>query len=271
MILRSQHIPSQASGFAPAWQVVARTQKTNAEDYYLVRQPDHARLAGQIAEQFAIPGAPAVEDDILRGISLHDEGWSDVDTGRQRLRATPARYSDTNVPLNQEGKPLSFLEVKAEDFLRAWRGSIESAEAIAPVAGLMVSGHFRRIGEFGMTTGTYSDDDRQQVREFIASEEGRERRLLVLQNLTEREIEYWIDVLQFCDLLSLYLCCGSRESVEFPQRIVPGGETTRLQVQDGTYVLSPSPVAQKVELSVEAFPYPAAASGVSATLRWRLR
>ena len=100
--------------------------------YHLVRQPDHARLSGQIAEQLAIAGAPPVDDDIVCGISLHDEGWADFDSGRTRFQATHARYDKENVPLNAEGKPLSFLEIKAADFLRAWRGSIEAAEAVAP-------------------------------------------------------------------------------------------------------------------------------------------
>ncbi len=272
MILRPQCPPEPpASNLVSTWEAVARTQKTDAAKYHLVRQPDHARLAGQIAERFVIPGAPAAADDIVRGISLHDEGWFDFDCGRERLRATAAHYSEAGVALNAEGKPLSFLEIKAEDFLRAWRGSIEAAEAVAPIAGLMVSGHFRRIGQFGMSQSTYSDEHSQQVREFIANEEERERRLMPLQSRSEKEVEYWTDVLQFCDLLSLYLCCGSEESVEFPRRITPTGETIRLQVQGETYSLSPSPFAREAEFSAEAFPYPAETSGASTTLSWRLR
>ncbi len=218
MILRPKPTPSCSSGLVPVWHAVSNAQKANAASYHLVRQPDHARLSGQIAERFAIAGAPAVDDDIVRGISLHDEGWTDFDDGRQRLQATPASYSSANVALNEGGRPLSFLEIKAADFLRAWNGSIAAAEAVAPIAALMVSGHFRRIGQFGMSTGTYSGGDTQRVQEFIAREEERSRRLVPLQSRSEKEVEYWIDVLQFCDLLSLYLCCGSQQSVEFPQR-----------------------------------------------------
>ncbi len=258
-------------GFVSAWEAVARSQKTISAKYNLVRQPDHARLAGQVAEQLTIAGAPAVDDDIVRGISLHDEGWADFDSGRTRFQATHARYDKENVPLNAEGKPLSFLEIKPADFLRAWRGSIEAAEAVAPIAGLMVSGHFRRIGQFGMSMGTYSDDDTGQVREFMAQEEQREQRLLRLQGRSEKEVEYWTDVLQFCDLLSLYLCCGSQESVEFPQRIGPKGETIRLQARDGANVLSPSPLVREVEFSLEAQCFPAELHALSANLSWRIR
>ena len=243
----------------------------NAASYLLVRQPDHARLAGQIARHFAIPGAPAMDDDIGQAISLHDEGWSDFDNGCERLYATTASYSKANVALNPEGKPLSFLDIKAGDFLRAWRGSIEAAEAVAPIAGLMVSGHFRRLGEFGVSQDLYSDRDMQQVRQFVVAEQDREHRLLTQQNRSEKEVEYWTDVLQFCDLLSLYLCGGSAASVEFPQRIIPTGETLRLRLQDGSYALSPSPFSTEIEFSLAALPFPAEAGSLPTTLRWRLR
>jgi hypothetical protein len=271
MILRPKQASSRSAGFVPAWDAVARTEKIKSEKYHLVRQPDHARLSGKIVEHFAIAGAPSVDDNIVRGISLHDEGWTDIDTGRERLSATAATYSGENVALNAEGKPLSFIEIKAGDFLRAWRGSIECAEAVAPIAALIVSGHFQRIGKFGVSTGNYSHDDAQRMREFLACEEKREHRLLRLQGRDEKEVQYWTDVLQFCDLLSLYLCCGSEESVEFPQPIRPGGETIRLQVQDGVNVLSPSPFAREAEFSLDACSYPARATALSTKLKWRVR
>ena len=271
MILRPKETSSTRAGFVPAWQAVSGAQKAKSATYHLVRQPDHARLSGQIVEQFAIAAAPRIDDDIVHGISLHDEGWTDFDNGRQRLQATPANYSASNIALNAEGKPLSFIEIKAGDFLCAWCGSIETSSAVAPIAGLMVSGHFRRIAQFGISTGTYSDDDAQRVREFISREEEREQRLLRLQNRSEREVQYWTDVLQFCDLLSLYLCCGSEASVEFPQHIGPKDETIRLQVKQEVYLLSPSPFAREVALSLEAQAYPALARTGPTKLSWRLR
>ncbi len=164
--------------FVSAWEAVARAEKTRSAKYHLVRQPDHARVSGEIAQHFAIAGAPPVDDDIVRGISLHDEGWAAFDEGREQLQATPATYSETNVALNAAGRPLSFLEIKAGDFLRAWLGSINSAEAVAPIAALIVSGHFCRLGKFGISMGAYSEDDARSVREFLASEEQRQARLM---------------------------------------------------------------------------------------------
>ena len=131
MILRPETKSAAANhAFVSAWEAVARAEKTSSAKYHLVRQPDHARVSGEIAQHFAIAGAPPVDDDIVRGISLHDEGWAAFDEGRERLQATPANYSSANVALDREGRPLAFLDIKAGDFLRAWRGSIDCAEAV---------------------------------------------------------------------------------------------------------------------------------------------
>jgi hypothetical protein len=271
MILRPETKPARTNdAFVSAWEAVARAEKTRSAKYHLVRQPDHARVSGEIVQQLAIAGAPPVDDDIVRGISLHDEGWAAFDEGRERLHATPANYSSANIAVDREGRPLAFLDIKAGDFLRAWRGSIDCAEAAAPIAALIVSGHFYRLGKFGTSMGVYGEDDARRVRGFLTSEEQRQGRLLRLQNRSESEVQYWTDVLQFCDLISLYLCCGSEENVEFPQRIGPNGETIRLQAQDGGFVLTPSLFAREVELSVEAHLYPAELRPSRRKLMWRL-
>jgi hypothetical protein len=272
MILRPEAEPGDTnSAFVSAWEAVARAEKTTSPKYHLVRQLDHARVSGQIAQQLTIAGAPPVDDDIVCGISLHDEGWKDFDNGTQRLGVTPATYSEENVALGAENKPLSFLEIKAGDFLRAWKGSIDSAEEVAPIAALIVSGHFCQIGKFGIALAAYTEDDARIVREFLASEDQRQTRLLRRQSRGEGEVQYWTDVLQFCDLLSLYLCCGSLEDVEFPQRIGPKAETIRLQHREGVFVLAPRLIEKEVVFSVEARPYPAKTGTPSIMARWHLR
>ena len=271
MILRPESLsPLSNTTFVSAWEAVAHAEKSISKSYGLVRQPDHARLSGQIAEQLAIAGAPSVDDDIVAGISLHDEGWKPFDEGRERLSATPATYTLDNLALNAEGKPLSFLEICAGDFLRAWRASIDTAEAVAPIAGLIVSEHFCRLGRFGVSMGGYSDEDARSVREFLACEKRRWEQLLPLQSRQENEVRYWTDVLQFCDLLSLYLCCGSDANVEFPQRIGPHGEMIRLQLQEEKKLLLPRIFGDEVNFEVEARAYPAAKCRPLSRFNWRL-
>ena len=70
MILRPEAQPAHPeNAFVSAWEAVARAEKTRSAKYHLVRQPDHARVSGEIAQHFAIAGAPPVDDDIVRGIS----------------------------------------------------------------------------------------------------------------------------------------------------------------------------------------------------------
>jgi hypothetical protein len=225
-------------------------------------------VARERAEELVDAGAPALSDDILAGISLHDEGWRDFDSGAKRLQATPCTYSDDGVALKVDRKPISFLDIKAADFLDAWRTSIESAESAAPIAGLIVSGHFSRLGKFGVASGHYSDRDAALVHEFVTQEERRHERLSTLQRRGDREISYWTDVLQFFDVLSLYLCCGAEESVEFPQRIGPDGEAVRLQSEDEVLTLSPRIFETKAEFSLEAKTFP---GNAVARLQWKVR
>jgi hypothetical protein len=70
------------------------------------------------------------------------------------------------------------------------------------------------------------------------------------------EISVLIDVLQFCDQLSLYFCCGSQDSVEFPQKF--NGGTIRLRREAELCRMEPPLFGQGVSLAVRARRYPAA-------------
>jgi len=266
------HSPARVAPYkgelTPAWEAIAHTQRAHSTQCVLVRQPDHARLSGELAESFVIPGKPAITDEIVRGISLHDEGWAEFDCGAEKLRSTPARYSDEGIALNAEGVPLSFQDIKPGDFLRAWRDSIHAAEAVAPIAGLIVSGHFYRLASSGISVGRYSQADKELVRQFLREEENRRERLEKPARLPSAEIEYWTDVLQFCDLLSLYLCCGAQASVVFPQRIAADGVTLELRVEGGLNVFAQSLFLDETEFTVQALTFPGLQS---ITLKWTLR
>jgi hypothetical protein len=61
-------------------------------------------------------------------------------------------------------------------------------------------------------------------------------------------------LLQFCDLLSLYLCCGSNEDVEFPQRLA--ASPIRLRRNGGGFHLEPAVIQSGASLGVTARRYP---------------
>jgi hypothetical protein len=54
---------------------------------------------------------------------------------------------------------------------------------------------------------------------FISREQVRQRKLRPKISLTDPQIQRLVEGLRFCDLLSLYLCSGAPESIEFPQQM----------------------------------------------------
>ncbi|HXP46555.1 MAG TPA: DUF3891 family protein [Terriglobales bacterium] len=184
----------------PVWDAILPTQKTNAPEYWLITQPDHAALSGAIAAALGPPLLAQLSSEVVQGITLHDEGWAPF---------------DAQITLTDD-RPLSFLDFLPKDFLRAWNGSIERAEEIAPIAGAIVSGHFSRLARNRLEWGIDGAEDRGLLLDFLESEQARQQRLL--GGYSREEFEFLTDVLQFCDVLSLYLCCGAVQDVEFSQR-----------------------------------------------------
>jgi hypothetical protein len=237
----------------PAWVAVNQRQHAKADSYWLIAQPDHARLSGELAAHFA---NPKLDDAVVRGIGAHDSGWSIFE----------AETSPGAEPLiTPDGKPRSFTEMPPQDFVRAWETSIACAEQIGPIAGLMVSRHFRNLGEFALVRGQ-NEENSLLIREFLDRELEREARLKLLVSRSPEEIDGDVKALQFCDLLSLYLCCGAGEQVELPFDFGIGH--VRVRRENGRYDFSPSPFAAEVHLCVAARRWP---SGPSRQIEFLLR
>jgi hypothetical protein len=71
-------------------------------------------------------------------------------------------------------------------------------------------------------------------------------------------------VLQLCDLVSLYLCCGTMASVQFPQF----DGKWKLRRDGDRFIFDPSPRSRSL-LSVEAMPWPAEANVAPDQLRFQ--
>jgi hypothetical protein len=86
----------------------------------------------------------------------------------------------------------------------------------------------------------------------------RQERLASKQARHATELETLTDVLQFCDLLSLYICSGAQENAEFPEYF---GVRVQLRVEDGSYLLEPRLVEPGSEFRVAALRHPATNPG----------
>lgn len=235
-ILESQ-IPVSAD-YIPVWNAVEACQKLRAREWQLITQPDHAALSGAIATRFVASGFPTVDAEISRAIGMHDSGWSLFETDPH---AAPQTHSD--------GRPLAFFEIEPRDFLRAWTASIDRVAEDSARGAYMVSRHFVWLGEFRLNRAEDPASVQQQISDFVRSERERQRDL----RATASKGSQWDDLLpllQFCDLLSLYICSGTRQSVQFPHEFAAG--RVRARYEGATCVLDPTPFVGPTSMSVRA-------------------
>ncbi len=226
-----------------AWDAVERTQKDATEECWLIAQPDHAALAGDIAAHLSPELFPGLDQPVLQAIGLHDEGWGPCDTAA----------------LQGPQRPRSFIAEAPPTFVEAWTASIDRCQQVAPIGGVIVSQHFARLADFRLSCRKDSADDTRLLLGFLTAEDQRRRALLPA--CSGYDPGFLTDVLQFCDVLSLYLCCGARESVTFRQRF--GGHEVRLErlrTRDRAAIgrFFPSILDGTTELAVSGRNWPAA-------------
>jgi len=268
--INSQPCPSgpyePRPGAMPAWVAVAQRQKQCAASWWLVAQPDHAALSGDLAANFVSPNFPAIDPLIAKAIGAHDAGWA---------MFPPEASLHPEPMLSDFGKPRSFIEFGPEDFLRAWDGSINRAESICAAGGVMVSRHFCELAKFRLKENMDDFAGRQLVLDFLEREAQRQRDLSTRAALAPKQSDDLLHVLQFCDVLSLYLCSGATEDVEFPQKFAAG--RVHLRHRGDFFELSPSPFQHEtgpvrtLSLGVPARKYPASSEPVVTTLPFLLQ
>lgn len=226
MILRHEGSRASTSAPVPAWDAILRSQQAPGASS-VVMQNDHAQLAGELAMRLdpaAVgPEMPAINSVEARAIALHDAGWAAVD----------AEYFG-----------IGFMSHKPEQHMRAATGSIEIAERESAVAGWLVSKHFTMLARF-------NPSNTPGLEPFIEQEDARRERLLTGTGHPLTELERLYEVLRWCDLVSLYLCCGTAEAIELPA--ICGGRAVNVQAVEDTYHFSPFPFLGKGEAHVTAY------------------
>lgn len=207
MILRPLEPAPSSSEFVPAWPAVERIQRQTHKSCWLITQPSHAALAAELAASIAAPQFPVADEQILQAIALHDAGWG-IPDAQAIMRSRSGKQQ----------QPESFIATAVPQFLAAWEKSIETCQAVSPAGGYIVSRHFWRLaGHRVKFAHDESTQDRQKLESFLKAEEKRQKRLAGRQSLTMDKLELLTDLLQFCDLFSLYICSGATENVVFPE------------------------------------------------------
>ncbi len=228
-------------------------QSTRSDQpHFVIRQVDHARLAGQFAAAFGNDTFAPLEPKALMEFvtAHHDEGWTELDAKPPRDPATNLPYQFTETP-----RPL-VVPVHAR--------SPEFNERHHPFCGLLASMHTWGLyhGRYGLaeraTIDSISPADKPAVLAMLQGELTRQARL---QNLlaADAATHAWADdgvlfncyqQLQFFDTLSLYFSmsdpAGARHAVFRRVPLAMGADVTVTlrPLRPGFYSLSPYPFAE---------------------------
>ena len=242
MILRPlDPIPASSAEFLPVWSVVEQTQRKIDDGCWMITQPSHAALAGEFAAKLVCPKAPKLDAALIRAIALHDAGWGIPDA--QAIMQSRSIGQST---------PKSFTSCGVAESINTWQKSIDMAESAGPAGGYIVSRHFARLAEHGDSKD--SEAERHTVAQFLKDENFRQAKLAAKQQHSAQELEALTDVLQLCDLVSLYVCTGALAAVEFPEYF---GVRVRLTPGVEGYTLEPAWIEPGTIFTVAALRHPA--------------
>jgi hypothetical protein len=194
MILRAA-LPSEyeVNPAAEPWASFVGSQSACTPIRGYVSQPAHAALSGRLAAALSGRLFGQIPEEVIAAVGNHDAGWAQSDL---------SALEDV-----EHSSPLSFISMPAAISVSAWRKSIAEAQSISPVSTFVVRSHFCLLAP--------GDGDAEH-RRF------REHETELLQR-TALEVAYsapdqkrFVDLLGFCDLLSLHLCSGWPVEVQMP-------------------------------------------------------
>ena len=167
--------------------------RDRGDTWQVVLQTDHADLSGAFARAWREP----VSDALVIAAERHDDGWAVWEQAPQ---------------IDQEGKPVNFLDVDIRSHLAFYRAGIAAITEQDPEAGLLVSMHgagiYRQRYGLDPTLGLARAAEAQaDVDAFVAEQEAK-----FGGDPGERRGDY--ELLQLFDRLSLYFCLRDAENGE---------------------------------------------------------
>jgi Protein of unknown function (DUF3891) len=186
--------------------------------WWLVTHVDHAHLAGAFAEQWGndLFLAPEPREQVLRGVTAHDDGWAARDQQPQITRqGKPSAFSVELV-----GKYSAFEEIDLADYLAVRERAVRMVAEKDPYAALLVSMHTYNLLTARADRATIQPEQLPLLDAFLARQaqfqEELRARLAAAKHLTPEQIapsriETHFRLLQACDNLSLLSC------VDYPQ------------------------------------------------------
>jgi len=238
-----------------AWHLVERSQRLKPSSGWIIPQPAHSALSGEIAAKLSPDHFPGLSDDILRTIALHDTGWSAFDAQQiENLRSV------------RGFRPISFIAEAPDVYLNAWTISIDAAERISAAAGEMVSRHFTSVRSNAESASNAREQ--QQEDAFHAQERARQQRLAPLTGRTDEQREQLLQALRFSDLVSLFLCSNIDLQIgaaaHFSQNVTHSeGYVLRREPDAWAFAAENTPLREAAEMTFSGLSFGDSAKGGS--------
>ena len=232
--------------------------------WWLIRHPDHARLAGAFAaawgnEKFR---RPEPRKRVLFGIDTHDDGWAERDAHPTITRqGKPSAFSSELV-----GKYAAFEEIDIAEYLAVRDRAVRIIAEKDPYAGLLISMHTYNLLTEHADRSTIAPQGLALLDSFLGRQRLYQGELLAsiaadpslapLEKSEQTILEHF-RLLQACDNLSLLTCVA----FEYPAHLLhplPLNDGTASEVKVFSlgprhFRLSPWPFAE----SERTFSFPA--------------
>jgi hypothetical protein len=186
--------------------------------WWLIRHPDHARLAGDFAAAWgnALFRRPEPRNRVLYGIAAHDDGWAERDAHPTITRqGKPSAFSKELV-----GKYSAFEEIDIADYLAVRDRAVRLIASKDPYAGLLILMHTYNLLTERADRSSIGPDGLALLDAFLERQRGYKRELLSaiaaditmapLEKSEETILEHF-RLLQACDNLSLLSCVAYAE------------------------------------------------------------
>lgn len=177
-----------------------------ATDWILVTHPDHAALAGQIADAWgnADFSAPSPYEAIRYAVYHHDDGWL-------------ARDAEPN--LTPVGKPEAFTrdlvgaysafeEIDLPAYLRVRAHATAAVAAVNRAAAVIVSMHTVNLLTEQADMSSIRPEHRDAHADFLTSQRDWQQATAADLGLDGDHLQRGFEFLQCCDNLSLIVCSG---------------------------------------------------------------
>jgi len=226
-----------------------------ATGWWLVTHPDHARLAGAIAERWGndVFAEPEPRDRVLLGIATHDDGWAVRDAHPSITKlGKPSAFSVELV-----GRYSAFEEIDLEDYLGVRERAVAEVAAKDAYAALLVSMHTYNLLTARADRSTIVPEQLPLLDAFLERQRGVQERLykavksdpqLTSDDVGREAIEDGFRLLQATDNMSLLACVdfGGTASLLHPLRLRGGGvsEVAVEPLGERRFRLSPYPLKE---------------------------